>query len=103
VLDVSRLRVSVPGLATLGDWSYALYLCHLPAFVLALKLAPGAELLAGLLGAFGAAAGFGTLDVWLYARLKRAVDRSRDEARQRSLLYYLAMFCAAMPAALLMP
>jgi hypothetical protein len=27
-LDVSRLRVSAPGLAKLGDWSYALYLCH---------------------------------------------------------------------------
>jgi hypothetical protein len=39
----------------------------------------GAELLAGLLGAFGAAA-FGSLDVWLYARLKSGVDRSADEA-----------------------
>ena len=98
-LDVSRLRVSAPGLAKLGDWSYALYLCHLPAFLLALKLAPGAELLAGLLGALGAAAAFGTLDVWLYARLRSAADRAPDEARQRLLLWYLAMFCAAHAAA----
>jgi hypothetical protein len=33
-----------------------LYLCHIPAFVVALKLAPGAPLVAGLLGAFGTAA-----------------------------------------------
>lgn len=103
VLDVSRLRVSAPGLATLGDWSYALYLCHLPAFVLALKLAPGAELLVGLVGAFGAAAVFGMLDVWLYARLKSAADRAPDEVRQRSLIWYLATFCVAMAAALLIP
>ena len=95
-LDVSRLRVSAPGLAKLGDWSYALYLCYLPAFLLALKLAPGAELLAGLLGAFGAAAAFGSLDVWLYARLKSGVDRSADEAPA-------ATFCAAIPAALIFP
>ena len=102
-LDVSRLRVSAPGLAKLGDWSYALYLCHLPAFLLALKLAPGAELLAGLLLAFGAAAAFGELDVWLYARLKGAVDCSPDERRQRWLRWYLVTFCAAMLAALVIP
>ena len=103
VLDVSRLRVSAPALATLGDWSYALYLCHIPAFVVAIKLAPDAPLAAGLLGAFGAAAIFGTLDVWLYAHLKMEVDRSRDELRKRSMLWYLAIFCAAIPAALLIP
>jgi exopolysaccharide production protein ExoZ len=105
VLDVSRLRASAPapGIATLGDWSYALYLCHLPAFVLALKLASDAPLFAGLVGAFGAAALFGTLDVWLYARLKTEMDRSPDESRKRSMLWYLAIFCTAMPAALIIP
>ena len=103
VLDVSQLRLSAPGLATLGDCSYALYLCHIPAFVVALKLAPDAPLAAGLLGAFGAAAIFGTLDVWLYARLKTEVDCSREEFRKRSMFWYLAIFCAAMPAALVIP
>jgi peptidoglycan/LPS O-acetylase OafA/YrhL len=103
VLDVSRLRVSAPALATLGDWSYALYLCHIPAFVVALKLASPAPLAAGILGAFGAAAIFGMLDVWLYAHLKMEVDRSRDELRKRSMLWYLAIFCAAIPAALVIP
>ncbi len=103
VLDVSRLRASAPGFATLGDWSYALYLCHLPAFVLALNLVSDAPLLAGLVGAFGAAALFGTLDVWLYARLKTEVDRSADKSRKRSMLWYLAIFCTAMPAALIIP
>ena len=103
VLDVSRLRVAAPGLATLGDWSYALYLCHFPAFVVAQYLAPGAPLLAGLLGAFGAAAIFGTLDVWLYAHLKTEVDRFSDELRKRSVLWYLAIFSAAIPAALVIP
>jgi exopolysaccharide production protein ExoZ len=103
VLDVSRLRVSAPGLDKLGDWSYALYLCHLPAFVLALKLAPDATLLIGLVGAFGAAALFGTLDVWLYTRLKTKMDHFSDETRTRSMLWYLVLYCAAMPAALLVP
>jgi exopolysaccharide production protein ExoZ len=101
VLDVSRLRVSAPGLNKLGDWSYALYLCHLPVFLLALKLAPDAKLLIGLVGAFGAAAVFGTIDVWLYTRLKKKIDRLSDETRKRSMLWYLVVFCAAMPAALL--
>jgi hypothetical protein len=95
VLDVSRLHVPAPGLATLGDWSYALYLCHLPAFLVAIKLAPDAPLAAGLLGAFGAAGFFGTLDVWLYKRLKTKVDRSPDELRKRSLFWFLLIFCAA--------
>jgi len=103
VLDVSRLHVGVPGLATLGDWSYALYLCHFPAFVAAQYLAPGAPLLAGLLGAFGAAAIFGTLDVWLYAHLKTEVDRLSDKSRKQSVLWYLAIFSAAIPAALVIP
>jgi exopolysaccharide production protein ExoZ len=95
VLDVSRLHVPAPGLATLGDWSYALYLCHLPAFLVAIKLAPDAPLAAALLGAFGAAGFFGTLDVWLYKRLKTKVDRSPDELRKRSLFWFLLIFCAA--------
>ena len=103
VLDVSRLRVSAPGLDKLGDWSYALYLCHLPVFVLALKLAPDAMVLIGLVGAFGAAAVFGTLDVWLYTRLKNKMDLFSDETRTRSMLWYLVFYCAAMPAALLIP
>jgi exopolysaccharide production protein ExoZ len=103
VLDVSRLRVSAPGLTTVGDWSYALYLCHIPAFVVALKLAPSAPLVAGLLGAFGAAAIFGTLDVWLYGRLKTEVDHSSEESRKRSMLWYLAIFGAAVAAALVIP
>jgi exopolysaccharide production protein ExoZ len=103
VLDVSRLRVSAPGLATLGDWSYALYLCHIPVFVVALKLALGAPLVAGLIVAFGAAAIFGTLDVWLYERLKTEIDRAADESRKRSVLGYLGVFCIAMLGALVIP
>jgi peptidoglycan/LPS O-acetylase OafA/YrhL len=103
VLDASRIRVSAPGLTTVGDWSYALYLCHIPAFVVALKLAPSAPLVAGLFGAFGAAAIFGTLDVWLYGRLKTEVDHASEESRKRSMLWYLAIFCAAILAALLIP
>ena len=80
-----------------------MYLCHLPVFVLALKLAPDAMVLIGLVGAFGAAAVFGTLDVWLYTRLKNKVDHFSDETRTRSMLWYLVFYCAAMPAALLIP
>jgi hypothetical protein len=71
--------------------------------VLALKLTPDAPLVAGLLGVFGAAGLFGTLDVWLYKRLKTKVDRSPDELRKQSLFWFLLIFCAAIPAALLFP
>jgi hypothetical protein len=80
-----------------------LYLCHFPAFVVALKLAPGAPLVVGLIFAFGAAAIFGTLDVWLYGRLKAHVDTSPDESRKRTMIWYLAIFCAAIAAGLVIP
>ncbi len=101
VLDVSRLRISAPGFAAVGDWSYALYLCHLPIFLLAVKLVPEAALMVGFLTALAVGAGFGTLDVWLYTRLKRAMDQQTVEMRRQRLLWYLAIFSAAVPAALL--
>lgn len=103
VSDVSRLNVWLPGFPTLGNWSYALYLGHLPAFAVALKFFPHAALVPGVLGALGVAILFGILDVWLYGRLKRAADRASYETRRRWLRWYLWAFCAAIPAALIIP
>ena len=68
------------GLIRLGDWSYALYLAHMPAIVLAIHLAPrslsgGWLFVAALALSLLAAAAFGSLDVALYRHLRRAVDR----------------------------
>ena len=65
-LDVSRIRVSAPGLAKLG-WELR-FVSLSPSGVFARpQTRGGAELLVGLLVALGTAAAFGTLDVWLYA------------------------------------
>ncbi|MEM5438191.1 acyltransferase [Paraburkholderia diazotrophica] len=66
-------------LTRLGDWSYALYLCHVPIMLWIFRLAPAhwsgsllwvASIVLSLLGA----ALIGRVDLWLYRRLKGIVD-----------------------------
>lgn len=71
----------------LGDWSYALYLVHMPALVLCYRLStqeawPTALFLGSTLAAIVVAALVGALDVRLYRQLRRSVDASRIERRQ---------------------
>lgn len=78
-------QVSVAGVlgrwaVRFGDWSYALYLVHIPMIVAAFRLAPASmptpALFAGAIGlSLAAAALFGSLDVALYRRLRRLSDR----------------------------
>lgn len=62
-----------------GDWSYALYLCHVPLMIGLMIGRP--PLPTPLLWALGitlpllVAIPFGVADVWLYQRLRRAIDR----------------------------
>jgi peptidoglycan/LPS O-acetylase OafA/YrhL len=86
-------------LKKLGDWSYALYLCHVPAIRLTYQYAPaGADTKALWLGAIAAALGagalVGTLDVRLYRHAKRIVDRSRPAPLRLWVGAYVALFAA---------
>ncbi|WP_342151149.1 acyltransferase [Methylorubrum sp. SB2] len=84
----------------LGDWSYVLYLVHVPVLWLAAALLPGSGLaygLAGIAASLGVAALLGPLDVALYRRLRRRIDATAPRALRRGLSLYLAVFlgCAA--------
>ena len=81
----AETRVARPALApfrALGDWSYALYLCHVPVILVTYRIAPaGADTkalwAAALTGAVMLSAILGTVDVRLYRALKSVVDASR--------------------------
>src|SRR5208282_1371481 len=68
-------------LASLGDWSYALYLCHVPIIALLFNLAPrgvNAHVLwaTTLALIFFFATLWGRVDILLHRKLKRAVDQA---------------------------
>ena len=78
-LERSGRLPKVPFLAHLGNWSYALYLVHLPVILATLKLisAPAWVLaVTAMVCAVAVSAVLGTLDVAGYKWLKRAADRS---------------------------
>src|SRR5918911_341264 len=86
-------------LARLGDWSYALYLCHVPTIRLVYQAAPaGADTkalwLGAVLAALAVAAALGTLDVRLYRAAKRLVDRTRESRLRLWVGAYVALFAA---------
>jgi peptidoglycan/LPS O-acetylase OafA/YrhL len=86
-------------LARLGDWSYALYLCHVPVIRLVYQVAPaGADTkvlwLCAVLGALAVAAALGILDVRLYRSAKRLVDRARERRLRLWVGAYVALFAA---------
>jgi len=68
-------------LAALGDWSYALYLIHVPIIRAVYATLPVttpllAEWSATLAAPIACAVAFGKVDLWLYRVLKRRVDRA---------------------------
>jgi exopolysaccharide production protein ExoZ len=99
VVDASRLKsTGIPFVpAKLGDWSYALYLFHIPCFLLVYKFWPpfggtvaawiGAVWVASLVGAV-----FGSLDVRLYRYLKSAADSAPEKRLRRLSNIYLGIF-----------
>ncbi len=68
-------------LAALGDWSYALYLIHVPVIRAMDAMLPGttpllAQWSATVAAPIACAVAFGKVDLWLYRVLKRRVDRA---------------------------
>jgi peptidoglycan/LPS O-acetylase OafA/YrhL len=102
VLDVVRVKPpsAMLGLPRLGDWSYALYLCHVPCILAVYRLWPasfgvGAAWFSAVAAAIVVSAGFGVLDVRLYRHLKTAVDGDGEEQRRRKVNIYAGAFVIA--------
>jgi peptidoglycan/LPS O-acetylase OafA/YrhL len=103
VLDVVRVKVpshAMLGLPTLGDWSYALYLCHVPCILVVYRLWPaslgvGAAWFSALATAIIVSAGFGMIDVRMYRHLKTAVDSASEKQRRRRVSIYAGAFVIA--------
>jgi exopolysaccharide production protein ExoZ len=103
VLDAVRIKTPgsvVAALERLGDWSYALYLIHVPTILIVYHFWPasgwaGAAWLSAVAAALIVAAGFGMLDMRIYARLRKAVDLAAEEQRRRKVNLYAGAFVAA--------
>jgi exopolysaccharide production protein ExoZ len=103
ILDAVRIKVpprAMLGLPRLGDWSYALYLCHMPCILVVYHFWPasfgvGSAWLSAITTAIVVSAGFGMLDVQLYRYLKNAVDVLTEEHRRRRVNIYAGAFVIA--------
>jgi exopolysaccharide production protein ExoZ len=103
VLDIVRIKLSsraTLGLHILGDWSYALYLCHVPCILVVYRCWPGslgvgAAWLSAVATAIVVSAGLGMIDVRMYRHLKTAVDSTSEEQRRRRVNIYAGAFVIA--------
>jgi exopolysaccharide production protein ExoZ len=103
VLDVVRIKVpprGLLGLPRLGDWSYALYLCHVSCILVVYRFWPpslgiGAAWFCAVAAAILVSVGFGMLDVRMYKYLRNAVDNASEERRRRRVNVYVGAFVIA--------
>lgn len=99
-LRIKLRRSAVPGLYTMGEWSYALYLVHVPVFLAVYRLWPASlsvevAFLCAVGTALALSAGFGMLDVAMYRRLRIAVNDLNDDVRRFRVNLYVAVFIVA--------
>ncbi|MET0259008.1 MAG: acyltransferase [Methylobacterium sp.] len=87
----------------LGDWSYALYLCHAPLIIgLMISRPPIPAELLWIVGVFGPlfiAIPYGIVDIRLYAILKRGIDAAPGLVRIAIASVYVASFLAVAAVA----
>lgn len=103
VCDIVRIKLplrAMLGLPMLGEWSYALYLCHVPCIWTVFHLWPasfgiGSAWLSAIAMTIVVSAGVGMLDVQMYRRLKTVVDNAREEHRRHKVTIYLGAFVTA--------
>jgi peptidoglycan/LPS O-acetylase OafA/YrhL len=108
VLDVVRIQIpnrALLGLPKLGDWSYALYLCHVPCLLIVFYWWPSSSAIGmawftAIATALVVAVALGMLDVRMYRKLKNAVDSAEQHRRQRLVNIYAAAFVVASLLAL---
>jgi peptidoglycan/LPS O-acetylase OafA/YrhL len=108
VLDVVRIQIpdrALLGLPKLGDWSYALYLCHVPCILIIFYWWPSSSAIGmawftAIATSLVVAAALGMLDVRMYRKLKNAVDSAEPHRRQRLVNIYAAAFVVASLIAL---
>lgn len=97
----------IHALKKLGDWSYAMYLVHIPILLAVCKLAPRSLPSAAVLLLIGAAvlagaAGVGEADLWMYSRLKKSADRAPHSVRVAIAALMLAAFLGSAGLGLLL-
>ncbi|KQQ85827.1 acyltransferase [Aureimonas sp. Leaf324] len=79
----------------LGDWSYALYLCHMPVISFTYNHLPftgAAAWTAAVVGALLLAIPLGMLDLRLYAWLRKRSDRSTPDSFRRWAWIYVGIY-----------
>jgi exopolysaccharide production protein ExoZ len=103
VFDAMRIKLprsAMAGLPTLGDWSYALYLVHVPTLLAVYHFWPsslsmGTAWTCAVAVSLVVAAGFGMVDVRMHRYVKRAVDSLEEKDRRRRVTVYVGVFIAA--------
>jgi peptidoglycan/LPS O-acetylase OafA/YrhL len=84
--------------AKIGDYSYALYLCHVPVIKLVYLKLPQVSSTSALVSAISlsllVAAGLGVIDLRLYRVLKGGIDRASGRVRQVAAAIFVGAFCA---------
>jgi peptidoglycan/LPS O-acetylase OafA/YrhL len=90
-------------LARLGDWSFALYLVHVPVLMIVLPQLAGYSLpllvVTGLAAALAAGGLIGAADIALHARLRRICDSMRPGRSAVACGLFLAAFAGTILAA----
>jgi peptidoglycan/LPS O-acetylase OafA/YrhL len=103
VMDIARIDVprrALVGLSRLGDWSYGLYLCHVPCILLLYQIWPssfgvGTAWFSAVAIALFVSAILGSIDVRMYRYFKGAVDHAGEDHRRRLVDIYAGAFVVA--------
>ena len=103
VIDIARIDVpqrALVGLSKLGDWSYGLYLCHVPCILLLYQLWPSSfgvrtAWFSAVATALFVSALLGSIDVRMYRYFKGVVDGADENLRRRLVNIYAGAFVVA--------
>ncbi|WP_062016430.1 acyltransferase [Aureimonas sp. AU4] len=85
------------GATRLGDWSYALYLCHVPVVLVVMRsfeAPPLALWFAAVALSLLVSVPLGLLDLAIYRRLRARLDAARPQALARGAGIYAAVYVA---------
>jgi len=89
--------IAARALTRLGDWSYALYLCHVPVILAVMAYMPGPPLLlwaVAIAASLLVAVPLGQLDLAIYRRLRARLDAAPSPKLRRGAAVYAAIYAA---------